>query len=96
MSEDWPTTDEVDEFFRIARDTHILAGVMHGHGAAFAAGEWDAMLARQKAKWQAEAIADIRPALDRWEADGDDERLVNEVLDPLINRIEREAGLTDE
>lgn len=34
----------------------------------------------------------IRDAVDRWEADGDDERLVNEVLDPWISKHLRGGG----
>jgi hypothetical protein len=33
-----------------------------------------------------EMASSIRDAIDRWEVDGDDERLVNEVIDPWINR----------
>jgi hypothetical protein len=34
----------------------------------------------------------IRDAVDRWEVDGDDERLVNEVIDPWIRTVINSTG----
>ena len=42
--------------------------------------------ARVRRDAQREAAQMIRDACDRWEVDGDDERLVNEVLDPWTSR----------
>lgn len=50
--------------------------------------EWlDRFLARVRQDAQREAAQMIRDACDQWEADGDDERLVNEVLDPWTSRV---------
>lgn len=49
--------------------------------------EFDRFLARVRRDTQREAAQMIRDACDRWEVDGDDERLVNEVLDPWTSRI---------
>ena len=44
-------------------------------------------LARVRRDAQREAAQMIRDACDRWEVDGDDERLVNDVLDPWTGRV---------
>lgn len=46
--------------------------------------EFDRFIAQVKRDAAREAAQMIRDACDRWEADGDDERLVNDVLDPWI------------
>ena len=49
--------------------------------------EFDRFLARVRRDAAREAAQMIRDACDRWEVDGDDERLVNEVLDPWTSRV---------
>lgn len=50
-------------------------------------GDWDNWLAHVKRDAVRQAAQMIREACDRWEVDGDDERLVNEVLDPWTSDI---------
>ena len=50
-------------------------------------GAFDRFLARVRRDAQREAAQMIRDACDRWEVDGDDERLVNDVLDPWTGRV---------
>ena len=48
---------------------------------------WDEWIARVRRDAQRAAAQMIRDACDRWEVDGDDERLVNDVLDPWTSRV---------
>lgn len=49
--------------------------------------EFDRFIAQVRRDAAREAAQMIRDACDRWEVDGDDERLVNDVLDPWTTRI---------
>ena len=73
-----PSEDEM-------RHAYWLTRMLDHHAAVDAA--FDRFLARVRRDAQREAAQMIRDACDRWEVDGDDERLVNDVLDPWTGRV---------
>ena len=79
------STDEYVPSEYEMRHAYWLTRMLDHHAAVDAA--FDRFLARVRRDAWREAAQMIRDACDRWEVDGDDERLVNDVLDPWVSRV---------
>lgn len=115
MSEDWPTTKDVRAAWQVQTRR---GGAGRAEKIKEAEAKFDRWLAREKAKWQAEALreaasvakaeyakwdarwqeSDQQGSLvgERYAAYRDTEFAVSNRLRSEADRIEREAGLTDE
>lgn len=80
-----PTTNYVRESY--AREKHPDSAEL----IELRRGGFDRWYESEKRKWQAEALrgfaVPLRAAVDEWEASGDDERLVNDFIDPWLVAI---------
>lgn len=97
MSGDGKLTEKIREALRASGASQVIA-VHEGYGAEWAVQAHEdplldalaPLIAAEVRTAQADALRDaaqmIRDACDRWEVDGDDERLVNDVLDPWTTR----------
>lgn len=82
-----PSVEQIEADWKAYVTTHDPDNYYDAISEEEAQARWDRAIAQVRRDAAREAAQMIRDACDRWEVDGDDERLVNDVLDPWTTRI---------